>query len=102
MELVWSQVLLTSIVVIVLVFITIILYWLFTRKSVLAQKRNFENLHQNLEVGQYVEFANGLVGKVKTVGLEYCDIEISSQTTMKVSRYAISRFIKIEELERGM
>lgn len=101
MNAIWSQVLITSIIIIVLVILTIVLYWLFTRQSVAAKKKAFEHLHQNLKTGQYVEFANGLVGRVKSIGLEYCDIEVSPGVTMTVSRYTISRFIESEELKRG-
>lgn len=91
----WEIVFVTSMVVLVFVIVTLFIYYLFTRKRYKAQKQHFEDLHMNLKPGQKVEFANGLIGTIKSTGTEYCTIEIESGGVIKVSRYAISR--RIEE-----
>lgn len=69
-------------------------YYYVGYRNMKQQKKHFETLHRELSVGQKVEFANGLRGKVKHVGDEECDIEVKSGAIMTVSRYAISQIIK--------
>lgn len=89
-----QTILLTSVVVIVFVFLTALIYYLVTRNTIKKRKEHFEQLHLNLKPGMYVEFANGLRGRVESVDDEVCDIRIKSGGLISVSRYAISGEIK--------
>ncbi|WP_124059353.1 preprotein translocase subunit YajC [Vaginisenegalia massiliensis] len=86
----WYQVMVTSFVVLAMVLLTIGLYYIASRKSIKTRKTHFEQLHQNLKVGQKVEFGNGLRGTVAEVGLDTCDIKVKSGAIITVSRYTIS------------
>lgn len=90
----WTDVWVTAIVVIAFVFLTGLIFFLATFKSNKARKKAFADLHQNLAPGQYVEFANGLLGTTEKVGLETVDIRVKSGAVITVSRYTISRIIE--------
>ncbi len=80
---------------IVFVFLTLGIYYIFTRKNYKKQKEHFEQLHLNLKAGQTVEFSNGLIGKIAKVENEFCDIEIKSGGIIKVSRFAITKLVDL-------
>lgn len=86
-----EQVLAASLVVGFLLVAMAIVYYLFSYKNIKKRRQHFETLHRNLAAGQRVEFANGLIGKIKSVGDEVCVIELKSGALMEVSRFAISR-----------
>lgn len=86
-----EQVLAASLVVGFLLVAMAIVYYLFSYKNIKKRRQHFETLHRNLAAGQRVEFANGLIGKIKSVGNEVCVIELKSGALMEVSRFAISR-----------
>lgn len=90
----WMIIFITSMTVVGLVFLTAVVYYFLTYRKIKKQREYFEHLHQNLSAGQMVEFANGLIGKLRTVGTETCDIEIKSGAVITVSRYTISRLIE--------
>lgn len=89
-----SNVVTTSIVVVVFAIITVGLYYLMNRRRIQAQKEHFKQLHLEMAPGQMVEFANGLIGKIVSVSEEYCDIEVKSGAIITVSRYAITRRVE--------
>lgn len=91
---IFSQVLITSITLIIIVIITLFIYYLFSKKKYNEKRKVFEELHLNLKEGQKVEFSNGLIGEIHKVGDEICDIKIKSGAIISVSRFAITRFIK--------
>lgn len=91
---VWQVVFVSAMCFIAFTVIGLILYYFSIRKNMNRQKDKFEQLHLNLKAGDYVEFSNGIFGKVVKVETETCDIAIKSGAVMTVSRYAISDIIK--------
>lgn len=89
----WQAVGASSVVISVLLAIMLAIYYFVSYRNIKERKVHFQKLHQSLAPGQRVEFANGLIGKIKSVGDEVCLIEIKSGATIEVSRFAISRRI---------
>lgn len=87
----WQALAAAAIAVSILFALMLLVYYIVTYRGMKAKKQHFTDLHQSLAPGQKVEFANGLVGKVKTVSDEICQIEVKSGAILEVSRYAISR-----------
>lgn len=93
MEDILSQVFITAITIVAMVILTLIIYYIFSRKMYNQNKEQFKQVHMELSKGRKVEFSNGLIGHIKAVGDEYCDIEIKSGAVITVSRFAITRFV---------
>ena len=90
----WNYVLGSSISLIILIVLVLIIYYIVNRRNVNRQRKHFEEIHENLKVGNNVVFSNGIYGKIKNISKDYVDVEIKSGAIMKVSRYAISDIIK--------
>ncbi len=84
----------SSIVFLVFLIIIALIYFWLSSRGVKKQKQFLEQMHKDLKVGQKVMFAGGLFGKLRRVGNETCDIEVSQGTVIEVSRYAIQEIVK--------
>ncbi len=94
MENLWSNILASSIVLLVFLTVLALIYFWFSSKGVKKQTGFLEDMHKNLRVGQKVMFAGGLYGKLRRVGMETCDVEVAKDTVIEVSRYAIQEIVK--------
>lgn len=88
-----NMILAASIVMIAFVVIMVLIYYLISARGVKKQKQHYRNLHESLKVGQKVQLNSGIIGKLKRVGAETCDLEIKSGGTLEVSRFAISEIL---------
>lgn len=93
MENIWFTILVSSIVFIVFVVAIFALYFVMSRRGMKQQRRHFEQLHQDLQVGKQVICAQGIYGVVKKIDQEKAEIEIAKGLVITVSRYAISDIV---------
>lgn len=89
-----QMILASSIVMITFLIVMAIIYYIFSRKGMKAQKKHFEELHQNLKAGQKVQLSSGIYGVLKKINKETVEMEMKSGGIVEVSRYAISEIIK--------
>lgn len=89
----WRSILASSIVLICLILLMVLIYYFVSRKGIKQQKEHFKQLHQELAVGQKVQFSNGIYGVLKKVGTETVDIQVKSGAVMEVSRYGITEIV---------
>ncbi|WP_100065854.1 preprotein translocase subunit YajC [Miniphocaeibacter massiliensis] len=90
----WNYILGSSIALIGLIVLILLIYYIASRANVSKRKKFFEELHNNLKIGDEVVFSNGIYGKIKHISEDFADIEVKSGAVVKVSRYAISDIIK--------
>lgn len=89
----WQNVLASSIVMLVLIFLIAALYGLLNMRKLKTQKQYFKQMHQELRVGRNVVISGSLYGTLTRVGDETVDIKTKSGAVIEVSRYAISAII---------
>jgi preprotein translocase subunit YajC len=94
MQIVWENVLTSSIVFIVFCVAAILFYYLSNRGRVKKRKEHFAELHKSLAEGKKVVFAGGLYGVLKAVRDDTVDIKVKSGAIIEVSRYAISEIVE--------
>ena len=63
-------------------------------KTVKQSREKFMKLHEELKPGKRVQFAGGFVGRVVGVKEDYCDVELTKDVVVTVSRYSISEIIE--------
>ncbi|WP_204249490.1 preprotein translocase subunit YajC [Vagococcus silagei] len=90
----WQNILYTSIAIIIIIIVTLGIFYLVNMKNLKAQKAHFKDLHQNLKVGDRVLVLNGIYGEVAKISDEIIDLRLKSGQLMEVSRYSISKIIK--------
>lgn len=90
----WNDILASSIVMLVFVFLMLGIYYLISARGLKKRKEHFAKLHTELTSGQYVSFSNGLYGTIVAVRKDTVDIKVKSGAVMTVSRYAISELVE--------
>lgn len=93
----WENILASSIVMLVFVFVTLGIYYVTNARGLKQRREHFAKLHAELAPGQRVQFANGIYGTTVAVRKDTVDIQVKSGAVMTVSRYAISAIVKEEE-----
>ena len=83
----------STIVLVIMITICIVVFYFINRRQVNAKRESYVMLHQSLKPNLKVEFAGGLVGKLVSVGDEYCEAELTKGMVITISRYSISRVI---------
>ena len=63
-------------------------------KTVKESREKFVKLHEELKPGKRVQFAGGFIGRVVGVKEDYCDVELTKDVVVTVSRYSISEIIE--------
>jgi len=89
----WQNILASSIVMIVFIFLIVGLYGLLNIRKVKTKKQYFKQMHQELKVGKNVVVSSSLYGTLTRVGEETVDIKVKSGAVIEVSRYAITAII---------
>jgi preprotein translocase subunit YajC len=89
----WDNMLASSIALLVLMLIMIAVLAIMSYRGTAKRKKRFENMHQDLKVGQKIVTATGIYGTIKNVSEETVDIEIKSGAVMTVSRFTIAEII---------
>lgn len=89
-----ENILASSIVFLVFLAVIGIIFTVLNYRRMSKQKDYYKDVHTELETGKKVAFSNGLIGTLKRVGKETCDIEVKSGAVIEVSRYAIQEVIK--------
>ena len=84
----------TTIVIVVLASVVMAVTYFKNKKVLTERQQAFVTLHERIKPNTKVEFAGGLVGKLVKVGEEYCEVELSKDNVMTISRYSISKIIE--------
>ncbi len=90
----WENILASSIAIIIIVSLGILIMQLANYRNGKKRRKYFEELHQELKVGNKVSFSNGLYGTIRSLSEQTADIEVKSGAVITVSRYAISAIEK--------
>jgi preprotein translocase subunit YajC len=89
----WDNVFASSIVLLVMILLTIVVFTFISYRGTAKRRKHFEELHKALKSGQKVVTANGVYGTLKSVSEETVDLEIKSGAVMTVSRFTIAEII---------
>lgn len=83
----------SAVALIIIIALTVLVYFFVANSKLKKQKAHFSNLHQNLKVGSKIIFCNGIYGKIIKIGKDTVDVEVKSGAVMTISRYAISSIL---------
>lgn len=85
----WEVITWTCITVAGLVLIVGLILMIISAKNLKKKASEIKDLHIDLKPGTKVTFCGGIYGKVIKVEEETVDVEVSKNTILKVSRYAL-------------
>lgn len=85
----WEVITWTCITVAGLVLIVGLILMLISAKNLKKKASEIKDLHIDLKPGTKVTFCGGIYGKVTKVEEDTVDVEVSKNTILKVSRYAL-------------
>lgn len=85
----WSNVLASSVALLILFAIMGVVYLLYMRAGMQKKKQYFEKIHTELAPGHQVMFGGGIFGTVSKVDGDIVEVKVRSGAVMDVSRYAI-------------
>ncbi len=83
-----------SIIIAIDMVILFIIYLIVSFVRLKNQKKPFEELHTQLDVGQSVLLSNGFYGKILELKKDIAMVEIAPKVQVKVSRFAIQSIME--------
>ena len=94
MEGFWGNVLASSVVIAVFFVAWMVFYYVLSYNNAKKRKKQIEEFHQSLKVGDKVLFGGGLYGKVVRIDKEELTVEIAKGIQVQVSLYGVQATIE--------
>lgn len=94
MKISWEVILWTSVTLAVLMGLISLAMAFISSRNLRNRRRQMEELQTSLRPGVQILFAGGFYGTIVSVGEEILEVEVSRNSVIKVSRYAVQSIVK--------
>lgn len=89
----WEVILWTSITLVLIIGFVGIVFYFISAVNIRKRRDSLEKVHTELHVGSQIIFGGGIYGRVVGIDADTVNVEVSKNTVIKISRYAIQSLL---------